>query len=193
MVGPKMTLKDQRTHEAGTRRARFILIAVPLALLVWAVYDDAYGQARSCRSHFSLLILSHPIPLAHHIDSAADALGGIHSYTFVPSGGGASLTRRAGGGGSQHDDDAMDVVVRDLNAAADALESGDGNATAAATSKGSRKRKDASSLMVRFRGGGDSGGLANAHLRCRELSKGQPAVLRDPISSTTVPTRETKT
>ena len=56
------------------------------------------------------------------------------------------------GGCTQHDDDAMDVVVRDLHAAADALESGDGNATAAATSQTARKRKDASSLMVRYVG-----------------------------------------
>ena len=41
---PKVPLKDQRAHEAGTRRARLILVAVPLALLVWAVYDDVYAQ-----------------------------------------------------------------------------------------------------------------------------------------------------
>jgi hypothetical protein len=91
-VGPKMTLKDQRTHEAGTRRARLILVAVPLALLVWAIYDDAYGQARSCRCHFSLLILSHPAPFAYDMHSAADAIGGIHSCTWFHPGG--FVTRR---------------------------------------------------------------------------------------------------
>jgi hypothetical protein len=71
----------------------------------------------------------------------------------------------------------MDVVVRDLNAAADALESGNGNATAAATSKDGRKRRDASSLMVRFRRGGRASGRTKAHLNCWDLCKGQPAVL----------------
>lgn len=72
---PKVPLKDQRAHEAGTRRARLILVAVPLALLVWAVYDDVYAQHDDDMDAMNLVVAD--------LTAAADNLDGDGNATVA--------------------------------------------------------------------------------------------------------------